>query len=351
MQTQEIEKGVLVFSSKSSLHEEMEKLLESIGHTIVSSSRVQDFLIALRAEKWPLVIVDSVAAPGDPAELVRAARKMDPDVPLLVIVAQRDLQHCPEVLRVGATDIVMSPIVLFELKARIMGRYGLRGGQKAALETTKTPAPKEADPKLLADIQRFNERCLKRFIDFEREILRLRDQLAEASALHESTGSQQMLLLIHPDPALREALLEPAKAMGVIVEQVFTGGEALDKAGQLDLDGLICSDLLPDLDGQMVLSSLKGELPYIDAIQLRGWGRKDAEAVWFDDPEREEASRALAGLDDLLAIIKEVAGQRAKRAADKRLARVFKKKHKEFMHNYAEIKLRILDALSSRSPS
>ena len=207
------------------------------------------------------------------------------------------------------------------------------------------------DPKLLADIQRFNERCLKRFIDFEREILRLRDQLAEASALHESTGSQQMLLLIHPDPALREALLEPAKAMGVIVEQVFTGGEALDKAGQLDLDGLICSDLLPDLDGQMVLSSLKGELPYIDAIQLRGWGREDAEAVWFDDPEREEASRALAGLDDLLAIIKEVAGQRAKRAADKRLARVFKKKHKEFMHNYAEIKLRILDALSSRSPS
>jgi len=346
-----------MYSSDKKLLTATERALSKSGFTLLASSRPRDFLIAIKRGAYEMLLIDASDERVDRAEMLRAVRKLDADAPVIILLPESELGFLPEALSLGADDVLAAPVRMIELRARVAGRYGrahANSASKASAQAADTPNPRPLDTGLLRSLALFHERCLREFIDLERKVLSYREQLAEISGISntESGDATQHVLLVHPNPHLAEKLAQTAKLTGVSLSQAFTGGGALDHAGQHEIDAVICAADLPDLDGEVVAASLKGEYPYIDAVRLVSFGADKGRAVFLQsaDGEGTVEPQPAANVDDLAALIELIAQRHSRREADKRLARAFKERHRDFMRDYANLKIELLRAMDTLAP-
>lgn len=355
-----------MFSADAALLKSAQRELDAVDVEVLASSRPRDFLVAVKRGGFDLLVVDGTPERPDRADLVRAVRKLDASVPLLLLLPEDALDFLPTALELGASDVLALPMRPAELAVRALAllavppapaptaaRDEVSGLRVPGRPTTPPPAT-AVELALLRDLASFHEQCVRRFIELERELLQTRERLNEVSgAAPEASGAarpQQLLLLVHPNPELGELLAEACRALPVTLEQVFTGGGALDRAGQVELDAVLCAAELPDIDGEIVATSLKGEYPYIDAVRLEGYGTPGGRALLLRHDDDEDEVHPAATLEALAALVGHVAARHDRRAADKRLTLAFKEKHSSFMRSYAGLKIRLLRALEGLAP-
>ncbi len=89
------------------------------GYTIASVARAEDALRCLDRGAYDLIISD-VRLPGvDGIELVRAAARMQPHVPVILITAYDTPALREQAARVGAADVFHKPFRLADIKASV----------------------------------------------------------------------------------------------------------------------------------------------------------------------------------------------------------------------------------------
>src|SRR5215207_10831148 len=76
--------------------------------------------VALLAERAPDVVLSDVRMPGmDGLALLALLRERAPDVPVLLMTAYDDMPTVVAAMREGATDFLVKPLDLHELRARV----------------------------------------------------------------------------------------------------------------------------------------------------------------------------------------------------------------------------------------
>ena len=102
--------SVLIVEDKDSLRTMLRLALERDGHTVIEACDVASARIAL-AERGPAVVLSDLKLPdGDGFAVLRAAKDLDPALPVIVMTAYGRIEDAVAAMREGALDFLPKPV-------------------------------------------------------------------------------------------------------------------------------------------------------------------------------------------------------------------------------------------------
>ena len=258
--------------------------------------------VALLAERAPDVVLSDVRMPGmDGLELLALIRERAPDVPVLLMTAFDDMPTVVAAMREGATDFLVKPLDLHELRTRVSRAIDDR---RARARAARGRRGEEETPQRLADLVGRDPRMI--------EIYKLVGQVAATRANvlirgESGTGKELIARAIHDhsreagEPfvpinctAVPATLLE-SELFGH-VRGAFTGAQG-DRRGKFALAGR----------GAIFLDEIGDTSADFQTKLLRVLQERQFYPVGADRPERTEARVIAATHRDLEAMV--AAGQ------------------------------------------
>jgi DNA-binding NtrC family response regulator len=93
--------------------------LQDDGHEVTTFERSRDALAALKENPFDLLVTDLKMAPPDGLELLGHARKIRPDMAVILMTAYATAQTAVQAMKAGAYDYLIKPFELDELRLRI----------------------------------------------------------------------------------------------------------------------------------------------------------------------------------------------------------------------------------------
>ena len=101
---------VLLVEDKDSLRRMLRLALESGGYQVVEARDLAEAATALTAHRPALVLTDLRLPVGDGFGVLRAAKDIDPDVPVVVMTAYGGVEDAVRAMRDGALDFLAKPV-------------------------------------------------------------------------------------------------------------------------------------------------------------------------------------------------------------------------------------------------
>jgi signal transduction histidine kinase len=106
-------------------------LLRSEGHPVRCFSEPAKLLAALQLGERPHMVMSDLRMPViDGLELLERVHRIDPDLPVTIVTASRDLDGSVQAINRGAFGYLLKPVVLEEARwliGRVAGEFALRG--------------------------------------------------------------------------------------------------------------------------------------------------------------------------------------------------------------------------------
>lgn len=125
---------VLIAEDDRALGRFLSRRLENDGHRPYLAEDGSKALSAFRSECPDIVILD-LNLPRINGEVVLAAiKKAEPDLPVVVLTAQRELEVRIRCFELGADDLVLKPFSFSELRARFLGLLRRRNNSRLHLQ-------------------------------------------------------------------------------------------------------------------------------------------------------------------------------------------------------------------------
>jgi DNA-binding NtrC family response regulator len=101
---------ILLVEDKDSLRAMLRLALEAQGHTVIEARDQQEAFQALRTGRPGLVLSDLRLPEGDGFGVLRAAKELDPDMPVIVMTAYGSIQDAVSAMKDGAMDFLAKPV-------------------------------------------------------------------------------------------------------------------------------------------------------------------------------------------------------------------------------------------------
>jgi DNA-binding NtrC family response regulator len=101
---------ILLVEDKDSLRAMLRHALEAQGHSVLEARDQPEALQALRASRPAVVLSDLRLPDGDGFGVLRAAKELDPELPVIVMTAFGSIQDAVAAMRDGALDFLAKPI-------------------------------------------------------------------------------------------------------------------------------------------------------------------------------------------------------------------------------------------------
>jgi DNA-binding NtrC family response regulator len=101
---------VLLVEDKDSLRAMLRHALEAQGHTVVEARDEPEAVQALRQARPAVVLSDLRLPTGDGFGVLRAAKELDPELPVIVMTAYGSIQDAVTAMKEGATDFLAKPV-------------------------------------------------------------------------------------------------------------------------------------------------------------------------------------------------------------------------------------------------
>jgi DNA-binding response OmpR family regulator len=142
-----VSERILVIEDDPSILRGLQLNLTMEGYAVRSASDGETGLQLARAERFDLLVVDVMLPRLGGLELIRALRRDDPDLPVLILSAKGQESDKVAGLQLGADDYMVKPFSLKELLARIgalLRRRRVRG-ETGELKNVKKAGPVEID--------------------------------------------------------------------------------------------------------------------------------------------------------------------------------------------------------------
>jgi DNA-binding NtrC family response regulator len=101
---------ILLVEDKDSLRTMLRLALEAQGHTVIEA-RDQPEAVAALQTRYPAVVLSDLRLPeGDGLGVLRAAKDLDPELPVIVMTAYGSIQDAVAAMREGALDFLAKPV-------------------------------------------------------------------------------------------------------------------------------------------------------------------------------------------------------------------------------------------------
>ncbi len=115
-----VEEKILVIDDEYNNTLIIEEDLVEIGYKVCSANNGEQGIEVFKKEEPDLILLD-VMMPGiDGIETLKRIRKMNKDIPIIMISAHATINTAVEAMKIGARDFLLKPIVLEQLENRIL---------------------------------------------------------------------------------------------------------------------------------------------------------------------------------------------------------------------------------------
>jgi len=101
---------ILIVEDRDSLREMLRHALEAQDHTVLEARDAAEALEQLRRARPVVVLTDLKLPVGDGFEVLRAAKEIDPELPVVVMTAYGSIQDAVTAMREGAMDFLAKPV-------------------------------------------------------------------------------------------------------------------------------------------------------------------------------------------------------------------------------------------------
>jgi DNA-binding NtrC family response regulator len=101
---------VLLVEDKDSLRAMLRHALEAQGHAVLEARDENEAIQQLRQSRPAVVLTDLKLPFGDGFGVLRAAKELDPELPVVVMTAYGSIQDAVTAMRDGATDFLAKPV-------------------------------------------------------------------------------------------------------------------------------------------------------------------------------------------------------------------------------------------------
>src|SRR2546429_3689325 len=105
-----IDPPILLVEDKDSLRAMLRHALEAQGHTVVEARDESEAVQALRSSRPAVVLTDLRLPTGDGFGVLRAAKELDPELPVVVMTAFGSIQDAVTAMKEGALDFLGKPV-------------------------------------------------------------------------------------------------------------------------------------------------------------------------------------------------------------------------------------------------
>ncbi len=143
---------ILIVEDRAALCRLMRRALEQEGYQVSAAETAAEGLRRLAEQRFDLVLTDLKLGDGSGIEVLRASRKHQPEVPVVLLTAFGTVQTAVEAMKLGAADFLEKPLEideLFELARSYLGG----GGVVARFEIPGAPAIVGRHPSLRAALR------------------------------------------------------------------------------------------------------------------------------------------------------------------------------------------------------
>ena len=101
---------VLLVEDKDSLRAMLRHALEAQGHVVLEARDETEAIHQLRQSRPAVVLTDLKLPVGDGFGVLRSAKELDPELPVVVMTAYGSIQDAVTAMREGATDFLAKPV-------------------------------------------------------------------------------------------------------------------------------------------------------------------------------------------------------------------------------------------------
>ena len=101
---------ILLVEDKDSLRAMLRHALESQGHRVIEARDEPEAIAALHASHPAVVLSDLRLPEGDGFGVLRAAKEIDPQLPVIVMTAFGSIQDAVAAMKEGALDFLAKPV-------------------------------------------------------------------------------------------------------------------------------------------------------------------------------------------------------------------------------------------------
>src|SRR6187402_1901403 len=107
---------VLIVEDRDSLRTMLRHALEAHGHAVLEARDEPEAIRELRQTRPVVVLTDLKLPVGDGFGVLRAAKELDPDLPVIVMTAYGSIQDAVLAMKEGALDFLAKPVDLDHLQ-------------------------------------------------------------------------------------------------------------------------------------------------------------------------------------------------------------------------------------------
>src|SRR6185295_3508165 len=101
---------ILIVEDRDSLRTMLRHALEAQGHTVVEARDQREAEAALVASHPAVVLSDLRLPEGDGFGVLRSAKELDPELPVIVMTAFGSIQDAVAAMKEGALDFLAKPV-------------------------------------------------------------------------------------------------------------------------------------------------------------------------------------------------------------------------------------------------
>ena len=103
---------ILVVDDEESIRDLLRLVLTGEGYSVVTANDGEEAIEHLEAQRFDLVITDLVMPTVNGVEVLRAAKRIDPNYPVIIITGFPSAETVTELVRLGAGDYLTKPFTI-----------------------------------------------------------------------------------------------------------------------------------------------------------------------------------------------------------------------------------------------
>jgi DNA-binding NtrC family response regulator len=115
----EFARSILIVDDEANLRSTLTLILKRAGYATRSAASGQEALECLLRARFDLLFLDLKMPGMDGMELLPQIRRLDPDLPVLILTANASLDIAVETLRIGAYGYLLKPVEPDQIISRV----------------------------------------------------------------------------------------------------------------------------------------------------------------------------------------------------------------------------------------
>lgn len=122
-------KNILIVDDEAIILRTINKELKADGYEVMMAADGEKGVALLNRKRFDLVVTDLMMEGVDGLQVLKQAKNIDPELPVIILTGHGDIRSAIDALRLGADDYLLKPCDIEELLFRISGcleKYAMR---------------------------------------------------------------------------------------------------------------------------------------------------------------------------------------------------------------------------------